>query len=182
LLGSAAYIEQHLAKRPAPPADELDLTPGYFQDSYPIQVLPGYAEMTGYFNLDNGSGKIRGIYTEGNLQAVPILREWLSPFGSLGVSSTVAQPTGGTDHVYMSRIGLPAFQFIQDPLDYSSRVHHSDVDTYDHLRMDDVRQAAVVMASVLLRAADAERPLAHRPVPTQPTVTDPFKYPDPRDR
>jgi hypothetical protein len=182
LLGSAAYINQHLARRPVPPAAEADLTPGFFTDSYPIQVLPGFGELAAYFNIDNGSGKLRGIYTEGNLSVVPILREWLLPFASLGANSVVAEPTFGTDHVYMSRLGLAAFQFIQDPLDYGTRVHHSDLDTYDHLRIDDMRQGAVILASLLLRAADAEKPLPRKVLPTQPTVTDPFAYPEPASR
>src|SRR5262249_29484172 len=175
LLGSAAYIDQHMARRPPPPANEADLTPGYFQDSYPITLLPGFAELAAYFNIDNGSGKLRGIYTEGNLAVVSTFREWLSPFSSMNGNSVVAQTTGGTDHVYMSRLGLPAFQFIQDPLDYGSRVHHTDLDTYDHLRIDDMREGAVILASMLLRAADADRPLPHKALPTQPAVTDPFK-------
>ena len=100
----------------------------------------------------------------------------------MGASSLVSEPTGGTDHVYLSRLGLPAFQFVQDPLDYGSRVHHSDLDTYDHLRIDDMRQASVILASVLLHAADGDRNLPRKPVPTQPAVTDPFKYPDPAEK
>jgi carboxypeptidase Q len=182
LLGSAAYIDQHLARRPVPPAAEADLTPGFFADSYPIQVLPGFGELAAYFNIDNGSGKLRGIYTEGNLSVVPILREWLLPFASMGANAVVAEPTFGTDHVYMSRLGLAAFQFIQDPLDYGTRVHHSDLDTYDHLRIDDMRQGAVILASLMLRAADAEKPLPRKVLPTQSTVTDPFAYPEPTSR
>jgi carboxypeptidase Q len=180
LLGSAAYVDKHLAHRP-PPADPAlaDLPPFYRNDSYPVQTLPGFSEMAGYFNIDNGSGKIRGIFTEGNLAVVPIFREWLAPFASLGANAVVAEPTGSTDHVFLSRLGLPAFQFIQDPLDYSSRVHHTDLDTFDHLRPQDLRQAAVVLASVLLIAANSERPLPSKPLPTQPTLTDPFQYPDP---
>jgi Zn-dependent M28 family amino/carboxypeptidase len=182
LLGSAAYIEQHLARRPAPPASEADLPPGYFLDSYPVQVLPGFSELGAYFNIDNGSGKLRGIYTEGNLSVVPILREWLLPFNSMNASSVVAEPTFGTDHVYMSRLGLPAFQFIQDPLDYGTRVHHSDLDTYDHLRTDDMREAAVILASLLMHSADTEKPLPRKALPTLPAATDPFAYPDPAAR
>jgi carboxypeptidase Q len=102
---------------------EADLPPYFLTDSYPVQTLPGFADLAGYFNIDNGSGKIRGIYTEGNFAVVPIFHEWLSPFASLGASTVVAEPTGGTDHVFLSRLGLPAFQFIQDPLDYETRVH-----------------------------------------------------------
>ncbi|HXI47869.1 MAG TPA: M20/M25/M40 family metallo-hydrolase [Steroidobacteraceae bacterium] len=180
LLGSAAFVESHLAHRPLPadPA-EADLPPFFSTDSYPVQTLPGFAELAGYFNIDNGSGKIRGIYTEGNFAAVPILHEWLSPFTSLAASTVVAEPTGGTDHVFLSRLGLPAFQFIQDPLDYETRVHHTDLDTFDHLRPQDLRQAAVVLATVLAASANADKPLPRKTLPTQPAVTDPFQYPDP---
>jgi carboxypeptidase Q len=180
LLGSAAFVETHLAHRPLPtdPA-EADLPPFYSADLYPVQTLPGFAELAGYFNIDNGSGKIRGIYTEGNFAAVPIFREWLSPFTSLGASAVVAEPTGSTDHVFLSRLGLPAFQFIQDPLDYGTRVHHTDLDTFDHLRPQDLRQASVVLATVLLAAANTDKPLPRKTLPTQPAVTDPFQYPDP---
>jgi carboxypeptidase Q len=180
LLGSGAFVESHLAHRPLPtdPA-EADLPPYFSTDSYPLQTLPGFAELAGYFNIDNGSGKIRGIYTEGNFAVVSTFREWLSPFSSLGASTVVAEPTGGTDHVFLSRLGLPAFQFIQDPLDYETRVHHTDLDTFDHLRPQDLRQASVVLATVLLAAANTDKPLPRKTLPTQPAVTDPFQYPDP---
>jgi hypothetical protein len=180
LLGSAAYVEKHLARR-APPTDpELaDLPPMFSVDNYPIQTLDGFSDLAAYFNLDNGSGKIRGIYTEGNFAVVPIFREWLSPFASLGAAAVVAEPTDSTDHVFFSRLGLPAFQFIQDPLDYETRVHHTDLDTFDHLRADDLRQAAVVLASVLLDAANREMPLPRKMLPSEPKITDPFHYPDP---
>jgi carboxypeptidase Q len=180
LLGSNAYVEKHLARR-APQTDPAlaDLPPYFSLDTYPIQTLSGFSEMAGYFNIDNGSGKIRGIYTEGNFSVVPIFREWLSPFASLGAAAVVAEPTEATDHVFLSRLGLPAFQFIQDPLDYETRVHHSDLDTFDHLRTEDLRQAAVVLASVLMDAANSEKPLPRKVLPSQPRVSDPFQYPDP---
>jgi carboxypeptidase Q len=180
LLGSGAYIAQHLAKRP-PLSDPAvaQLGPYFGIDTYPVQSLPGYKELVGYFNVDNGSGKFRGIYAEGNFAVLPIFREWLAPFESLGAASVVAEPTGSTDHELMSRIGLPAFQFIQDPLDYESRVHHTDLDTFDHLRPDDLRQASVILATVLLDAANSEVPLPGKPLPTQPRLTDPFRYPEP---
>jgi hypothetical protein len=180
LLGSAAYVENHLARRPQPadPA-EADLPPFFGTDSFPVQTLPGFSELAGYFNIDNGSGRIRGIYAEGNFAVVPTFREWLAPFASTGANSVVAEPTGGTDHVFLSRLGLPAFEFIQDPLDYGSRVHHTDLDTFDHLRPLDLRQASVVLATVLLAAANTDKPLPRKPLPTQPAATDPFEYPDP---
>ncbi|MEP6547257.1 MAG: M20/M25/M40 family metallo-hydrolase [Gammaproteobacteria bacterium] len=180
LLGSAAYVEKYLARRP-PNTDPAfaDLPPYFSLDKYPVQTLSGFSQMDAYFNIDNGSGKIRGIYTEGNFAVVSLFREWLAPFASLGAAAVVAEPTDATDHVFLSRLGLPAFQFIQDPLDYETRVHHSDLDTFDHLRPEDLRQAAVVLASVLMDAANIEKSLPRKVLPTQPRVTDPFHYPDP---
>jgi Zn-dependent M28 family amino/carboxypeptidase len=183
LLGSAAYVEKHLAHRPAPSDSEIaELGPYFASDTFPVTTLPGFDEMDAYFNIDNGSGKIRGIYAEGNFAATPILREFLAPFVSLGAVAVVAEPTGSTDHVFMSKLGLPAFQFIQDPLDYESRVHHTNLDTFDHLRADDLRQAAVILATVLLEAAERDTPLPRNVLPTQPKVSDPFHYPDPAKR
>lgn len=180
LLGSGAFIQQHLAHRPVSEDPEIAALGPYFgSDTFPVEVLPGYRDMMGYFNVDNGSGKFRGIYAEGNFAASPILKEWLAPFASLGAAAVVAEPTGGTDHELMSRIGLPAFQFVQDPLDYESTIHHTDADTFDHLRSQDIRQAAVIMATVLLDAANAESGLPGKPVPTQPGLTDPFEYKEP---
>jgi carboxypeptidase Q len=180
LLGSAAYVEKHLALRPPLTDPALkDLPPYFTQDTFPVKTLPEYSELDAYFNIDNGSGKIRGIYTEGNLNVVPIFREWLAPFASMGANAVVAEPTGSTDHMFLARLGLPAFQFIQDPLDYATRVHHTDLDTYDHLRIEDMKQGAVVLASVLAAAAEAAKPLPRKPLPTEPKVTDPFAYPDP---
>jgi carboxypeptidase Q len=179
LLGSWAYVDQYLAHRP--PADPrfANLGPFYASDTYPITPLPGFNELQGYFNLDNGSGKIRGIYAEGNFAAAPILKDWLAPFASLGATTVVAEPTGSTDHVFMVKMGLPAFQFIQDPLDYESTTHHTNLDTFDHARPEDLRQAAVILATVLLDAADSDKPLPRNVLPTQPKMTDAFKYPDP---
>ena len=179
LLGSAAYVEQHLAHRP-PTDPKLEDVPTYFaMETYPVQTLPGFADLQAYFNIDNGSGKIRGIFTEGNFAVVPIFRDWLSSFASLGGNAVVAQPTGSTDHVFFSHLGLPAFQFIQDPLDYESRVHHTDLDTFDHLRPEDLRQASVVLATLLYYSANSDRVLPRKPVPSKPGITDPFQYPEP---
>jgi hypothetical protein len=97
----------------------------------------------------------------------------------MGAAAVVAQPTGWTDHVFLSGLGLPAFQFIQDPLDYETRVHHTDLDTFDHLRPEDLRQAAVILATVMLDAASSDAPLPRNVLPTQPRLTDPFHYKDP---
>jgi Zn-dependent M28 family amino/carboxypeptidase len=150
--------------------------------NYPITPRSGYRDLAAYFNMDNGGGKFRGIYAEGNFAAVPLLKEWIAPFASMGVTSVVASPTASTDHVPMVQVGLPAFQFIQDPLDYSTRAHHSSADTFDRIRAEDLRQAAVVMASVLLAAANSDKPIPRNVLPTQPRPTNPFKYEDPATR
>jgi len=181
LLGSAAYVAQHLATRPPESDPEKAILTPSSVNTWPVTPLPGFRELAAYFNIDNGSGKLRGIYTEGNYGVVPILKDWLAPFASMGVKAVVAEPTGGTDHVLMARLGLPAFQFIQDDLDYSSTVHHSSVDTFDHLRPQDMRQAAVILATMLLDAADAEQPLPRNALPTRPVETNPFRYDDPDD-
>jgi carboxypeptidase Q len=182
LYGSAAYVAQHLASRPPSSDPEVAAMGAYYADTWPVTPLPGYKELAAYFNIDNGSGKLRGIYAEGNFGVVPIFKEWLAPFASMDADTVVAQPTGGTDHVLMQRIGIPGFQFIQDDLDYSTTVHHSSVDTFDHLRPDDMRQGSVILATMLLNAANAEKPLPAKPLPTQPNPSDPFKYADPDER
>ena len=110
---------------------------------------------------------------------MPLFRDWLAPFASIGAASVVIRKTEGTDHQFMQSVGIPAFQFIQDPLDYGSRVHHSSIDTFDHLKGDDMRQGAIILATFLLDAANADKPLPRGPVPTAPGVTDPFGYADP---
>lgn len=180
LLGSIAYLETHLATRPKPAtpqsADEIYYS---YATRFPITPLPGFKDLAAYFNIDNGSGKIRGIYAENNLAAASIFREWLAPFAPMGAGTVVIQQTDGTDHQFMQAAGLPAFQFIQDPLDYESGVHHSQIDTFDHLKGEDMRQGAIVLAAMLLNAANADAPLPRLPLPTQPAVTDPFATPDP---
>jgi hypothetical protein len=180
ILGSLAYIERHLATR-APLTDPAlkRLRPGFtWRQRWPIAPQPGHKDLTAYFNIDNGSGKIRGIHAEGNVAAVPVFRDWLAPFASLGATTVASQPTGGTDHVYMQAVGIPGYQFIQDPLDYDSRIHHTSIDTYDHLKSEDMRQAAVILASFLLNAANRADPLPRMPVPTRPRPSDPFEYPE----
>ncbi len=182
ILGSIAYIEQHLATRPPIDPARLKLSDSseymLWRHQWPITPKPGYRDLTAYFNLDNGSGKVRGIYTEGNLGVGSIFSSWLAPFNAMGATAVVASKTGGTDHVFMQTVGVPAYQFIQDPLDYMSRTHHSDVDTFDHVKLADLRQAAVIMASFLWNAANSDAPLPRGPLPTKPKETNPFGYAD----
>ncbi|MGY4397170.1 carboxypeptidase Q [Sphingomonas sp. UYAg733] len=183
LLGSLAYIEQHLATRGSP-SDPVQTGMKRFygwSNRWPIKPQPGYGDLAAYFNLDNGSGKIRGIYAENNPAVVSTFKEWLAPFSAMGATNVVIRKTGGTDHVFMQAVGAPGFQFIQDPLDYSSRTHHSSVDTFDHLKADDLRQGSIILASFLANAANADKALPRPPLPTQPVVTDPFAYSDDED-
>lgn len=182
LHGSLAYIERHLATRRVPAGTPLRDYRIRWSNAWPIVPGPEYGQLKAYFNMDNGSGKLRGVYAEGNAGAVPLLKDWLSPFASMGATSVVAAPTGGTDHVYMQAVGIPGFQFIQDPLDYGARLHHTSIDTFDHLKAADLRQAAVVMAGMLLAAANSDKELPRPPLPSQPEATDPFKYEYPKDR
>lgn len=179
LLGSRAYIERYLATRPIDPKLTGIAAYSAWSQAWPITPKPGYGELKAYFNLDNGGGKIRGIYAEGNIAAEGMLGKWLSPFAGMGAAKVVTGKTGGTDHVFMQAIGLPGYQFIQDPLDYDSRVHHTSIDTLDHLRGDDLRQAATIMAATLLQAANSDKDLPRMPLPSKPVATDPFKVRDP---
>ena len=112
-----------------------------------------YEKLSVYFNLDNGSGKIRGVHLEGNEAARPIFRQWLAPFADLDALTLTISKTGGTDHVSFDAIGLPAFQFIQDPLEYWSRTHHANLDLYDHAVADDLKQCSVILATFAYNAA-----------------------------
>lgn len=175
LLGSLAYVEKYLAQRapgePRPKGEDI-----YYQWPYrwPIVKQPGWGDLAAYFNIDNGGGKLRGIYAENNPAVVPIFEEWMRPFRSMGMTTVAIQRTGGTDHLFMQQIGVPGFQFIQDPLDYDSRVHHSSIDTFDHLKADDMRQGATILAAFLLNAANAKDPLPRPPLPTRPVISDPY--------
>lgn len=179
LLGSLAYVDRHLATR-APLADaELAALPNSrtWRARWPVQPRAGHSNLVAYFNIDNGSGRIRGINAEGNVAAAAVFEGWLKPFESMGASTVSLRTSGGTDHVYMQSVGIPGYQFIQDPLDYSARIHHTSIDSYDHLKAEDMRQAAVILASILLSAANSDEPLPRMPLPTRPTASDPFAYP-----
>ena len=146
-----------------------------------MDTRPAHAKFSGYFNVDNGTGAIRGVYLQGNEAIAPIFKAWMQPFDNLRMTTLTIRNTGGTDHQSFDAVGLPGFQFIQDPLDYDSRVHHSAIDTFDHLKGDDMRQASIILASFLNNAANAERALPRPPLPTKPVTTDPFAYSDDED-
>jgi Zn-dependent M28 family amino/carboxypeptidase len=115
-----------------------------------------------YFNLDNGSGKIRGVFLQGNPGAKPIFAKWLEPFSDLDAKTLTLQNTGSTDHVSFDAIGLPGFQFIQDPIEYSTRTHHSNMDSYDHLQADDLKQAATIIASFIYDACQRDEKIPRK--------------------
>ncbi|MBW8824003.1 MAG: M20/M25/M40 family metallo-hydrolase [Xanthomonadales bacterium] len=179
LLGSIAYIEKHLATRPVDRNAYGVERFAKWTTQFPITKGADYDQLKAYFNLDNGAGKIRGIYAENNVAAEPLLKKWLGPFADMGAGTVVTSRTGGTDHEYMQAVGLPGFEFIQDPLDYGSRVHHSSIDTLDHAPPDDVRQAATVLAAMLWQAANSDAVLPRPPLPTAPSKSNPFKVDDP---
>ena len=169
LLGSRAYVREHVADRPDPtdPA-ELALPASLRRETWPIRTKPEHARISAYYNLDNGSGRIRGIYTQGNVAAAPIFRDWLAPLVDLGATTVTNESTRSTDHVSFDAVGVPAFQFIQDPLDYFPKTHHTGLDTYERLRREDLVQASIVMATFLLETANREQLLPRKPVPTAP--------------
>ena len=138
----------------------------HFADPATMQLKPEHEKLAAYFNLDNGAGKIRGIYAQGNEAVKPIFTAWLQPFAEMGASTVTSRNTGSTDHVAFDAVGLPGFQFIQDGLDYFSRTHHSNQDTYDRLVADDLKQASVVVASFVYNAAMRDQKLPRKPLPT----------------
>jgi carboxypeptidase Q len=125
---------------------------------------PDYDRLSVYFNLDNGAGRVRGIYCQGNDSAMPVFRGWLDPFADLGARTVTLSNTGGTDHLSFDRIGLPAFQFIQDPLDYRARTHHSNQDNFDRVPMADLKQSATVIAWVAWKAANEPERFPRKPL------------------
>ncbi|TDX00876.1 M20/M25/M40 family metallo-hydrolase [Dinghuibacter silviterrae] len=135
LLGSYNYVLNH------------------FGNAQTGNLKPEQSLVSAYFNLDNGTGRIRGIFAQGNAAVKPIFEAWLAPFQDLGASTVSMHNTGSTDHLGFDWVGIPGFQFIQDPLDYESKTHHTNMDTYDYLRMEDLKQAAIIVASFVYQAA-----------------------------
>jgi carboxypeptidase Q len=123
-----------------------------------------YEKISAYYNLDNGTGKIRGVYMQGNETVRPLFRKWLQPFADLGAETLTAANTGGTDHLSFDAIGVPGFQFIQDPIDYWTRTHHSNEDVYDRIQADDMKQAATIMAAFLYNTAMLDEKLPRKVV------------------
>lgn len=125
----------------------------HFGDAATRKYKPEQAKVSAYFNLDNGAGKIRGIYAQSNDEVVPIFESWLAPFRSMGATTVTIRNTGSTDHIPFDAVGIPGFQFIQDPLEYGSRTHHTNMDTYDRVSRSDLQQASIIVASFVYNAA-----------------------------
>lgn len=153
LYGSKAYVSQHFA----------ETTP----EGTLLSPKPEREKVSAYYNLDNGTGKIRGVYMQGNPAVEPIFRAWLTPFKDLDASTLTLSNTGGTDHLSFDAVGIPGFQFIQDPIAYSSRTHHSNMDTWDHLIEDDLKQAATIVASFVYHTAQRDEKLPRKPMPKE---------------
>jgi hypothetical protein len=169
LLGSRAYVKEHFGgyDDPSPTATILTTIWGGTPPPRKLNVKPDFELFSAYFNLDNGTGKVRGVYMEGNEAVRPIFRKWLAPFREMGATTLTAAPTFGTDHQSFDGIGLPGFQFIQDPVEYETRTHHSNQDLYDRLQAEDLKQASVVMAAFVYQTAMRDEKLPRKPAPAR---------------
>ncbi|RAU82305.1 M28 family metallopeptidase [Pontibacter arcticus] len=134
-------------------------------DPATMKLTKAHEKFSAYYNLDNGTGKIRGIYTQGNEQVAPTFEAWLAPFHEMGAKTVTLKNTGGTDHLSFDAVGLPGFQFIQDEIDYDTRTHHTNQDSYDRLQADDLKQASVIVASFIYHTAMRDKKLPRKPLP-----------------
>ena len=161
LLGSRAYIKQHFGDPNAEdPATKF------------IKITPEHAKLDAYYNVDNGTGKIRGVYLQGNDIVAPLFNAWMVPFHDLGMTTLTIRNTGGTDHLSYDAVGLPGFQFIQDPMDYDTRTHHSNMDVYERIQEPDMKQMAVIVASFVYLTANRDEMIPRKPLPkAQPART-----------
>ena len=166
LFGSREYVKQHFGYVPLSTAPEEVEKPEYMRKAAgPIVLKPEQQKISAYFNVDNGTGKIRGVYLQENAAEAPIFQQWIEPLKDLGVTTITARNTGGTDHESFDAVGIPGFQFIQDPMDYETRTHHSNMDTYERLQPGDLAQAATVEAIFVYNAAMRDQMLPRKPLP-----------------
>ncbi len=156
ILGSRAYVTEH------------------FADRRDMKLKPAHGKFSGYFNVDNGTGAIRGVYLQGNEAVAPIFQAWMQPFRNLGMTTLTIRNTGGTDHTSFDAVGLPGFQFIQDAVEYNSRTHHSNMDVYERVQAADMMKNAVIVASFVYHAANRDEKLPRKPLPRpQPQQPNP---------
>lgn len=164
--GSYGYVKQHFGYVPLSEApDQIKLPEFLRKPAGPPVIKPEQAKISGYFNVDNGTGKIRGVYLQENAAIASIFQQWMAPLADLGVSTITMRNTGGTDHEAFDAVGIPGFQFIQDMLDYGSRTHHSNMDVYERLQPDDLAQAATVEAIFVYNTAMRDQMLPRKPLP-----------------
>ncbi|HKF02344.1 MAG TPA: M20/M25/M40 family metallo-hydrolase [Candidatus Sulfotelmatobacter sp.] len=164
--GSYGYVRQHFGYVPLSEApDQVKLPEFLRKPAGPAVIKPDQAKISGYFNVDNGSGKIRGVYLQQNSGIASIFQQWIAPLADLGVTTISTRDTGGTDHEAFDSVGIPGFQFIQDMLDYGSRTHHSNMDVYERLQPDDLAQAATVEAIFVYNAAMRDQMLPRKAMP-----------------
>lgn len=147
LLGSRAYVKEHFADRET------------------MKVTEQHGKLSAYYNIDNGTGKIRGIYLQGNDMVRPVFEQYLAPFKDLGATRITIRNTGGTDHQSFDGVGLPGFQFIQDPAEYETRTHHSNMDVYDRIQPADMMQMSAIVASFVYHTANRPEMLPRKPLP-----------------
>jgi carboxypeptidase Q len=176
LLGSRAYVAEHFGKFDSPTMSgggsgagngngtNGNATGDSSTTAPKLVTMPEYERFSSYFNLDNGTGKVRGVYLQGNESVRALFRQWLTPFRDMGASTLSISNTGGTDHLSFDAIGLPGFQFIQDEIEYDTRTHHSNQDVFDRIQGDDMKQAATIMAAFVYNAAMLDKKLPRKPV------------------
>ena len=152
LLGSRAYVTEH------------------FADRRTMLRQPEHDRVSAYYNLDNGTGAIRGVYLQGNSAVAPIFEEWMAPFADLGMKTLAVRSVGGTDHTSFDAVGLPGFQFVQDPIEYETRTHHSNMDVFERLQQQDVMQNAAIIAAFVYHTANRDELLPRKPLP-QPAAS-----------
>jgi hypothetical protein len=180
LIGSREYVSAHFASRqpatttttPAaaggPPAMAVaggGQRGGFGAPQGPLQLKPDHDKLSAYFNIDNGTGALRGVYLQGNEAVAPIFREFMEPFRSLGMTTLTIRNTGGTDHTSFDAVGLPGFQFIQDAIEYNSVTHHTNMDTYERLQPNDVVKMATIAAGFAYLTANRDEKLPRKPLP-----------------
>jgi Zn-dependent M28 family amino/carboxypeptidase len=147
LLGSTAYVKTHFADRDT------------------MQLQPAHATLSAYFNMDNGTGAIRGVYLQGNEAIRPVFQAWMEPFRNLGMTTLAIRDTRSTDHMPFDDVGLPGFQFVQDPVEYGTHSHHTNMDVFDRLQSEDLMKNAVIIASFVYHAATRDELVPRKPLP-----------------
>jgi carboxypeptidase Q len=166
LFGSKGYVTEHFGSAKTSTAPDQMQLPEFMRRAVgPLEIKPDQKLVSAYFNVDNGSGKIRGVYTQGNAAVAPIFAQWIAPLKDLGVTTITMRNTGGTDHLSFDAVGIPGFQFIQDDLDYETRTHHSNQDVFERLQPADLKQISTVEAIFVFNAAQRDQMMPRKPLP-----------------